>query len=205
MPPSEVPQPSAHPFAAPETLRGGRYIDPITKKRLPVDGRLTDAYSLGVLLWCLDEERLLDLDRDAQKREDVVLFNISDDEDSDSDSANMGDDGYGGDESSSSSASSSPNGSLLVGPLKKLVFDEGYFSAETAVESASEDLNEIKKAAIMGFSMQRPLDNELMKHPRLFSKLIKGYMKKWEERTKISLDQKIPLATIEERDDVVMA
>jgi hypothetical protein len=172
---------------------------------MPVDGRLADAYSLGVLLWCLDEERLLDLDRDAQKREEVMLFNVPDDEDSDSDSTYMGDDGYGGDESSASSAGSSPGSHLMIArpppPPKPLILDEGYHSAETAVESASEDLNEIKREAIMSFSRQRPLDKHLMEHPRLFVKLIKGYMKKWEERTRISLDQKMPLSSIQEEED----
>ena len=75
-----MPHPPAHPFAAPEILRGGKYIDKKSYKKLPVDGRLADAYSLGVLLWCMDEERLIEIDQMAQRKEDVVLYQARDDD-----------------------------------------------------------------------------------------------------------------------------
>lgn len=178
IPPSEVPHPPAHPFAAPEILRGGKYIDKKSYKKLPVDGRLADAYSLGVLLWCMDEERLIEIDQMAQRKEDVVLYQARDDDEDGGDEAD--------DESSEDSAMSPAVGRALGlsistsgegGNLSSGVVDEGYFSGNNDGKSKRRDLK-----------MMVPRQRR-----RLFSKLIRGYMKRWEERTRIDISQKMPV------------
>ncbi|KAG8969957.1 hypothetical protein FRC03_012410 [Tulasnella sp. 419] len=151
-PPSEIPQVGAHPFAAPEILRGGKVVNSEGKK-VPADGRLGDAYSLGMLLWCLDEERLIEVQQSVQKKEEVDLY-AGIDEESDDD---MG----------------SP------------VLDEGYHSG------ANEDSGDGISLRHRGHA-KRPSSSKTRK-PRLFSHLIRGYLKKYEERTRISLDQRMPV------------
>ncbi|KAG9002729.1 hypothetical protein FRB94_003649 [Tulasnella sp. JGI-2019a] len=193
LPPSEVPHPPAHPFAAPEVLRGGKYI--ANYKRLPVDGRLADAYSLGVLLWCLDEERLIEIDQAAQRKEDVVLFAHEDDD-------VHAERGYGADdEESVGSSSGSGSGSGLITPdsssstspeTKKVptLFDEGYFSGnnEGALKEAGQP--QLLKSTAPTIT---PRVEPTSKRSRLFTGLIRGYMRRWEERTPISLSQRLPL------------
>ncbi|KAG8856311.1 hypothetical protein FRB96_006462 [Tulasnella sp. 330] len=199
LPPSEVPHPPAHPFAAPEVLRGGKYI--ANYKRVPVDGRLADAYSLGVLLWCLDEERLIELDQAAQRKEDVVLFSYEHDD------VSRADRGYGADDeesmgsSSGSSGSTTPESSSSSSPDTKqasTLFDEGYFSGNNEGELME------RNQPIPPLSSSRPVAtshaNPASKRPsRLFTTLIRGYMRRWEERTPITLDQRMKVPVIDGR------
>ncbi|KAG8903039.1 hypothetical protein FRB99_003809 [Tulasnella sp. 403] len=189
-PQSEVPHPPAHPFAAPEILRGGKYVDKRTYKRIPVDGRLCDAYSLGVLLWCLDEERLIEIDQAVQRKEEVVLYTATDEED----------DGADADDESSDGSTAPTLGLNLPPPKQKEILDEGYFSGNNDFGSAGLKMQGVLPPSPVSPSTSFAGKGEAGvmvpgKRPRLFSKLIKGYMKRWEERTRIELGQRMVVPT----------
>ncbi|KAG9050003.1 hypothetical protein FS837_008183 [Tulasnella sp. UAMH 9824] len=195
LPPSEVPHPPAHPFAAPEILRGGKYVDSRTYKRLPVDGRLCDAYSLGVLLWCLDEERLVEIDQNVQKKEETVLFNEKDEDEDEG--ADADDESSVEDAGASTPASNDPSSSPLQAPNKKKLFslensisDEGYFSGNNDNGNAPRQRSPKSRA---NSATMVPGQNK-----RLFTRLIKGYMRRWEERTPVHMNQRMPVPIIEE-------
>lgn len=197
LPPSELPHPPAHPFAAPEILRGGKYVDSRTCKRLPVDGRLCDAYSLGVLLWCLDEERLVEIDQNVQKKEETVLFNEKDEDEDEG--ADADDESSVEDAGSSTPASNDPSSSPLQAPNKKKLFsletsisDEGYFSGNNDNGNAPRQRSRSPKSRATSTALVAG------QNKRLFTRLIKGYMRRWEERTPVNLNQRMPVPIIEE-------
>ncbi|KAG8979199.1 hypothetical protein FRB90_008195, partial [Tulasnella sp. 427] len=194
LPPSEVPHPPAHPFAAPEILRGGKYVDSRTCRRLPVDGRLCDAYSLGVLLWCLDEERLIEIDQAVQKKEETVLFDAKDEDEDEG--ADADDESSVEDAGSASPSPGDPASSPLLAPNKKKLFsletsisDEGYFSGNNDIDPRQPRPLRIRT---------KPVTVAGGEKRRLFSRLIKGYMRRWEERTPVILEQRLPVPIMEE-------
>jgi len=66
--------PGSRPFCAPEILRAssGSSID--SKTKAWIDPILADAYSLGIIMVCMDLCKLVDVGNEKQKREEYALF-----------------------------------------------------------------------------------------------------------------------------------
>lgn len=64
----EVIHPGTRPFTAPEILR----LSSAPYPNHPINALLADAYSLGIILLCLDLAQLVDLDPEYQKQDGVL-------------------------------------------------------------------------------------------------------------------------------------
>ncbi|KAG8962815.1 hypothetical protein FRC05_005100 [Tulasnella sp. 425] len=87
-------------------------------KLIDFNGWLCGAYTLGVLLWCLDKERLVEIDQAVERKEEIVLFDVKDqddDEGADADDESSVEEDAG----SSTPASNDPSSSQISLPNKK--------------------------------------------------------------------------------------
>ncbi|KAG8940491.1 hypothetical protein FRC04_005228 [Tulasnella sp. 424] len=106
LPPSKVPSSAYHPFPGPKVFE------------VATHGWLCGAYTLGVLLWCLDKERLVEIDQAVERKEEIVLFDVKDqddDEGADADDESSVEEDAG----SSTPASNDPSSSQISLPNKK--------------------------------------------------------------------------------------